>query len=127
AILEVSLDKNRTFGPSYLAGTKLGDQIIGFGALEANNVLNPTALANGFALGIIGQGGVNIPITGADGKQTNITIPPFGVVLQALQTDSDVNVLSRPNILAKENEESEIVVATQIAVPQATLAANTGL
>jgi general secretion pathway protein D len=36
-------------------------------------------------------------------------IPGFGVMFQALQTNSNVNVLSSPHILTTDNEEAEIV------------------
>ena len=38
------------------------------------------------------------------------SIPAFGFTLQALQTTSNVNVLSTPHILTVENEEAEIQV-----------------
>ena len=40
----------------------------------------------------------------------SFSIPAFGFTLQALQTTSNVNVLSTPHILTVENEEAEIQV-----------------
>jgi general secretion pathway protein D len=51
----------------------------------------------------------------------NITLPSFGVVLNALQKNSDVNVISTPHILTSDNNEAEIAVGSnvpfQTAVP----------
>lgn len=114
-IMELSVTRARELGLSFGGGFDAGDGAIGYGGLNAGNALflDPARLATGFALGLIGAGGVDVTL--ADGS--TLTIPPFGVALNALQTDSDVNVLSRPTILAKENEEAEIVVGTQIAIP----------
>jgi general secretion pathway protein D len=40
--------------------------------------------------------------------------PSFAVLLQALQTNSNVNVLSTPHILASDNEDAEIVVGQNV-------------
>jgi general secretion pathway protein D len=129
AILEMTVNKARNLGLSFGGGASAGNAGTVFGGSDAGTALflDPTKLATGLALGLIGPGGVSVPITGVDGKPTTLTIPPFGVVLQALETDSDIDVLSRPNVLAKENEESEIVVATSVAVPGNVTISQTGL
>ena len=40
--------------------------------------------------------------------------PSVGVVIQALQSNSDVNVLSTPHLIAQDNEESEIIVGNNV-------------
>src|SRR5262249_1502651 len=42
------------------------------------------------------------------------SIPSFGVLFQILQSNSDVNVLSSPNILTTDNEQAEITVGQNI-------------
>ncbi|GAO02525.1 type II secretion system secretin GspD [Anaeromyxobacter sp. PSR-1] len=41
-------------------------------------------------------------------------IPSLGLLIQALQSNSDVNVLSTPHLLATDNEESEITVGQNV-------------
>jgi general secretion pathway protein D len=119
-IMEIDVNKKRQLGVSFGGAADVGDGAIGFGGLNASNALfiNPTALASGFALGLIGPGGVTVSVPNGTGGSTDVTVPPFGVAL---------NVLSRPNILAKENEEAEIVIATSVAVPGNVTISQTGL
>lgn len=128
-IMEIDVNKRRNLGVSFGGAADVGDGAIGFGGLNAGNALfiNPTALASGFALGLIGPGGVTLSVPDGTGGSTDVNVPPFGVALNALQDDSDINVLSRPNILAKENEEAEIVIATSVAVPGNVTISQTGL
>jgi general secretion pathway protein D len=52
-------------------------------------------------------------IGGSDGSST-ISIPAFGFTLQALQSNSDVNILQTPHILTTDNEEAEIEVGRKV-------------
>ena len=128
-IMEITVNKARELGLSFGGAADVGDGAVGFGGLNAGNALfiNPTQLATGFALGLLGPGGVTLSVPNPTGGTTDVTVPPFGVVLNALQTDSDINVLSRPTVLATENEESEIIVATSVAVPGNVTISQTGL
>jgi len=58
------------------------------------------SLPAGFSLGILGAG---ITIGG-------VLFPTIGAVIQAYQTDTDVSILSTPQILTLDNEEAEISV-----------------
>jgi general secretion pathway protein D len=64
------------------------------------------ASLQGFIAGIQGP-----PITIAG---LNITLPAFGVVLNALQKNSDANVISTPHILTVDNQDAEISVGETI-------------
>jgi general secretion pathway protein D len=66
--------------------------------------------APGGALGLLGP---SLTIPGIE-----LTIPAFAMFLQATQTDSNINVLSTPSLLALDNEESEIVVGDRVPFPQ---------
>src|SRR5439155_1604393 len=57
-----------------------------------------------------------------DGRE----VPAHTVLLTALETDSDVNVLSAPNIITTDNEEAEIVVGRNVpfVASRATSATN---
>jgi len=63
---------------------------------------------SGLALGLFGS---SIPV--AIGG-TAFDIPAFGVVITALQSDTNTEVLSAPNLLTLDNEEAEIIVGQTI-------------
>jgi general secretion pathway protein D len=69
----------------------------------------------GIAMGL--QGPLLDVSTGSTGNSSTagtLNIPSYGFLIQAIQTNSDVNVLSTPHILTMDNEEAEIVVGKQI-------------
>ena len=66
--------------------------------------LNPAAFPGGFTMGIVGAG---ITIGG-------ITFPNIGAVVQAYKTDTDVSILSTPQIMTLDNEEAEINVGSNV-------------
>ncbi len=55
-------------------------------------------------------------LAGLQGVQLldKLGLPPFSVVMHALQSNSDVNVLSTPHILASDNEDAEITVGNNV-------------
>jgi len=129
-IMEVSLEAQRRLGLSFHGGgaeeTDLGDRVSGDtidlggtayaveGGGTLSSLLIDPSMLQGLALGIRGpeiQGSEDSNILPA-----GMSIPAFGVVLQALQTSSDVNVLSTPHILAMDNEEAEIQVGQNVPV-----------
>ena len=52
---------------------------------------------------------------------TTIDIPSFGVLIKALQTNNDVDVLSNPHLLIMNNEDGEISVGSRIPFPVSTI------
>ncbi|ABS24943.1 type II secretion system secretin GspD [Anaeromyxobacter sp. Fw109-5] len=58
--------------------------------------------------------GLNGPPSGVVEDLLGIKVPSLGVIVQALQSSADVNVLSTPHILASDNEESEITVGQNV-------------
>lgn len=115
-ILEVAVKRDRTLGTGWHGG--LAPTIDGqpspiiFGNApnqELSSLLtsaNPLNLASllGFA------GGVRGPIIPGTESIVQGGIPAFGVVVQALQSSNDVNVVSTPHLLTMDNEEAEIQV-----------------
>ena len=80
----------------------------------------PLALTGpGATIGIV-DGTTQIPVpTGVDagGRPTGIelqTIPNVPLLLRALETITDVEVLSQPNLLTMDNEESNIIVGQDV-------------
>jgi general secretion pathway protein D len=127
-IMEVLLDKTRTIGVSYHGGagqTIGGQQSLALGGFNANQTMNPTSLVSnlgGLSAALFG------PTTGDLGNSTlfkglPINIPSFGVFLQLLQTNNDVNILSNPHILIMNNQEGEISVGEVLPFPGTTTAA----
>ena len=72
------------------------------------NSLNPgSALSlGGFLTGLVG------PVS-AELKDI-FPFPSMAIFIQAIQNNSDVNILSTPHLLAQDNEESEIVVGQNV-------------
>ena len=121
-IMEVTLQKVRTLGMSTHGGTAskfggLDEEGLVYGASSFSGLssilIDPTSLM-GLAVGIRGP-----EISGAEGiLGTGISIPSFGVTINALQTNNDVNILSTPNILATDNEQAEITVGGNVPIQQ---------
>ncbi len=116
-IMELSIDKTLDAGVSIDGGveslaTVKGENLPGYGGTNWGSLsaisINPTALT-GFAFGV--SGGPNISIT------DNLSIPSFGVILKALQTNSNTNVLSSPHVLTMDNEEAEFIVGENVPFP----------
>ena len=121
-IMEVGVDTQRDLGLSFHAGKPVevagktsllygASQPAGTDGVNSMNAIN-SALLPGLATGLIGpkiEGVEDIVGVGA-------SIPAFGVALQALQTNSDVNVLSTPNIIASDNNEATIQVGENVPI-----------
>ncbi|MEO8184615.1 MAG: type II secretion system secretin GspD, partial [Deltaproteobacteria bacterium] len=127
-IMDLSARRGNTLGLAYHGGTTAdvggGDQSIilgGFNALES--IAGPTQL-QALALGVRGP-----DLGGTEGRipvlPPGVSIPAFGVALNAIAISSDSNVLSTPHIIAMDNTEAEISVGENI--PLQTNAAGSNL
>jgi general secretion pathway protein D len=76
------------------------------GRVSSLNLQSAISLG-GFLTGLSG------PVS-AELKNLGINLPSIGLLVQALQKSSDVNVLSTPHLLATDNEESEIAVGQNV-------------
>jgi general secretion pathway protein D len=119
-IMELSITRTSKLGLSYHGGLPQpevdiegvsgpGLSVLGFGA--ANSIGFPqSALAGdtltGLALGVRGPA-FTVPGVG-------ISVPSFGVVLNALASSADVDVLATPHLIAMDNTEAEINVGANI-------------
>jgi general secretion pathway protein D len=119
-IMEVNLENDVNLGVSAHGGTVLnnvsfrgvkGDApvVVGseLGGLNSLGGVASLASLSGFLAGIQGP-----PITVA-----GITVPSFSIVLNALQSSSDVNVISTPHVIMTDNTEGEITVGQNIPFP----------
>ncbi len=111
AIMEISLDKQRDLGIEFRSVEKLNnDRVTSLGGTNFGGIgaatTGPAAFANilGLAVGIVkgtfSYGGV---------EYLNI-----GALVRALQSESDVNILSTPNILTTDNQKAEIMVGENV-------------
>ncbi|MBL8919062.1 MAG: type II secretion system secretin GspD [Myxococcaceae bacterium] len=126
-IMEVNLDRNSELGINFHGGVPLPSQEVTpvfFGTKYSRQGLPPSLnLANlislsGFLGGISSTKTINI---------AGLNIPNFGLVINALQTSSDVNVLSTPHILTTDNEEAEITVGQNVPFQSGFAAGGFGL
>ena len=119
-IMEISSNKDRKFGMSGSAGTTFNVQgeevpmLFGLGGLGISGFDVQQLTSGGAAMGL--QGPLVDVSTGSTGEAGtgDLSIPTFGFLLQAIQSNSDVNILSTPHILTLDNEEAEIQVGKQI-------------
>lgn len=77
-------------------------------------ILSPDAFKN-FTVGLIGP---LIPGTGQL-LGTGRDVPGFGAIIQAIQSSSDVNVVSEPHMYAANNQEATIEVGRNVPTPGA--------
>jgi len=88
----------------------LGGSSVGVAGFKGTSIIPQTnssgsvSLPSGFSLGVIGAG---ITIGG-------VLFPNIGAVLQAYQNDSDVRILSTPQLLTLDNEDAEITVGQNV-------------
>jgi len=112
-ILEVDADKSFDVGVQWATGGSFsgGDGIVvsgfsgdaGYDLLSALNSDTPT-LAPGFSLGVLKQG---ITIG-------NATFPNIAAILRAYKSDTDINIISTPQILTTDNKKAEISVGENV-------------
>ncbi|MEQ9619144.1 MAG: type II secretion system secretin GspD [Deltaproteobacteria bacterium] len=134
AILEVSLDKLRSFGTNLSIGFTVNDDTLGFGGTVLPGVpsllgvaADPEASVNllgslsGLFLGVVGEE------VDPDGSGPIPPIPSFSALFQALTSLTDVNVLSTPSIITTDNEPAEIIVADVIPFPTGSTVGDSGV
>jgi general secretion pathway protein D len=108
-ILEASTDKLRQLGIELQGAGSLGPSTVGFGQVNLSAlgtaVMDPTSLP-----GLILAAASNKMVTLPSGQQ----VPAYTLLLTALETESDVDVLSAPNMVTTDNEDAEIVVGRNV-------------
>lgn len=116
-IMDVSVDRTTNLGLSYHGGATadLGgsSKTIFLGGFNPVTSIVPSPQQlQGLALGVRGPdlSGTTNQFPGLAG----VSIPAFGVVLNALTTTGDVNILATPHIIATDNTTAEINVGENI-------------
>ncbi|MCD6569330.1 MAG: type II secretion system secretin GspD [Deltaproteobacteria bacterium] len=90
---------------TYDSGEKIGGVLARTGA---NFISSPADIPAGPVLGVVGQA---ITIN-KDG--TEITFPNITSFINAMKSDTDVNILSTPQIITMDNKEAEITVGKNV-------------
>ena len=113
-IMEVDTDKTFDVGVQWIAGGVFADEtgrvISGFSGESGYNLIegitsaDDPGLASGFSLGVLKEG---IEIGG-------ITFPNVAAILRAYKSDSDINIISTPQILTTDNKKAEISVGENV-------------
>ena len=122
-IIELSVAQDQQFGLGVIGGKQLnvgGSQISLFGSNLPAAFLNPANLLSGTAGGV-SNNTVTINTPGSTGgtQTTQLAVPAFFGALQLAQGNTDVNILSTPNILTLDNQEAEIKVGQKVPFPVA--------
>ena len=118
-IAEVSTDKASEFGiqwqdlEAFKSTTLNNNNLQGFGGTNfssgGGNILNVAgnlaAAGNGLNIGLL-KGQVNIPGIGQ--------VANLGVLAHALESSTNANILSKPNLLTLDNEEAKIVIGQNV-------------
>jgi general secretion pathway protein D len=118
-IMEVNLDNTTDLGVSAHGGTVLsnvnfrgakGDAPLVVGSeLGGLNSLGGVASLGSLGGFLAGLQGPPITVPGL-----NISLPSFAILLNALQSSSDVNVISTPHVIMTDNTEGEITVGQNV-------------
>jgi len=112
-IMEVNVTRGLNIGTEWTAAQGFDNSrrvaLGGFGNTDNSGFPNLGAIAEGslpqgFSVGILGK---SFSIGG-------ITFPDIQAVVQAYQTDKDVNIIATPQILTTENEEATIVIGKNV-------------
>ncbi len=117
-VMDLTLSRKDTVGVKYHAGDTVamsqGDGIaLGGFDIGKSLSLDPNSL-QGLALGIRGP---DIPGS-ANRLLPGVSIPAFGVALNAIAQTTDADILSTPHILATDNIPAEINVGSNIPLQQ---------
>ncbi len=102
-------------------GLSVESSLIGDDAFALSNTVNLANLLTGGSISALGGAGAALGIidgtTEIDiGEGGSITVPNIPVLVRALETVTDVDVLSNPNLMIVDNEEATINVGQEIPI-----------
>ncbi len=121
-ILEMASDETFDIGLGYHVGNASDSGALSAYSAQLNGYslgLSSADLLSGLAMGVFGEA-IDISVADDEGTTTSMSVPAFGIALNALQSQSAVNILSTPNILTMDNEEAKIIVGRNIPFPTST-------
>ncbi len=121
AIVEMSFKKALNIGAEWRVLNTEGSELSAFGGTNLSGIIN-TMASNPF-------GDVSGLVLGAAEGTLSFggkTFLNLGLLIQALQTDKDVNILSTPHLLTMDNEEARIVVGEERPFLKSSMTSDTG-
>lgn len=120
-IMEVSVNKNFNIGVEWrglkdvgnasLSGLGPNATGLGMAGFSGSSIIPQVNAATG---AVTMPAGLSLGIVGAGIQIGDLLFPNIGAVLQAYQKDSDVSILSTPQLLTLNNEEAEINVGKNV-------------
>jgi general secretion pathway protein D len=119
-ILDLSVDRARALGIAFHQGASNGSTS-GFVASGGSGLNSIDVNASTVASALSG-GGLVAGVIGSSFKIFGQDVPSFGVMLQALEHQKDVNVISRPHLLTMDNVPAALSVGQSIPFPTGSLA-----
>ncbi len=114
-IAEVSLTNNVDLGVE-IAGQDL--------SFSKNAVVGPNGIIQGSNYDVVG--GTSLGAAGPLGFSFTVTGEDFNFLFHALQTDSRIEVLSRPVLMVRNGEEGNITIADKVPVVTSSQVSDTG-
>jgi general secretion pathway protein D len=122
-IMELSVDRSNSFGVSYHGGVPNlpvdgSVSVLGFQAANTIGGLQGMA-ANGEVLSGLAVG-VQGPVISNSQQLVGLSLPGFGVAVNALASSGDANILSTPHLIATDNIEAEISVGQNVPLQTGT-------
>ena len=127
-VLEIASEDEMNMGLGVHMG-KPGDDgslTIASGQFNGSSMGLSADVLSGMAVGVYGKP-VSVDVANPlGGGTTSISVPAFGIALNALQANSAVDIVSTPTILTMDNEEAKIVVGRNIPFPVSTGRDNNG-
>ncbi|RIL11714.1 MAG: type II secretion system protein GspD [Proteobacteria bacterium] len=107
-LLEVTLNQNNTMSAAFITsgGGDDGGVISSFNGNQIIGLLNDPASVQDFAIAAASSGSLTIGDA--------LTIPSQSMLLNAVRSNDNVNVLSAPTLLTTDNEEAQIVVGQNV-------------
>jgi general secretion pathway protein D len=120
-LLEVSVTKGQAIGTEFLTsgGGKDGGILASANFQNLSTLLSDPTKLSDFSVAAASSGTLTLP--------GDITIPTQAILISAAQSNSNVNVLSSPTILATDNEQAEIIVGQNVPFVASTSSDSTNL
>ncbi|MBI1362758.1 MAG: type II secretion system protein GspD [Proteobacteria bacterium] len=122
-VMEVSSQIADQFGVEWRTASNFGSNsgIVPFGGSTFGNGINalstnPLNLPTGFSFGLAGS---NITFRGQE-------FANIGMLVRALKSDTNINILSTPQLLTLDNQEAEIIVGDNVPFVTGTFSNDAG-
>ncbi len=131
-VMELEVSKNSTAGVTGYGG-KAGGSVLGFGSSSASGFSPAQFFTQGGLFstpgllgGLMSRENITIEIPNASGGTQEMTIPAFAAFLNFLQTNTEANIVSTPNLMTLDNQKASIDVSKTIYAKKVTQSGTTG-